>query len=444
MLKNIRTRWLFYKEEEEFSKFFKLAAIIGTIIGIFWVLAPTKDIVFVSLVGRDYLPYAKLFSVLFLLPILAVYSYLLDIYVRHKVFYALCCFYGVAILAFALYFSSGVFLDQPTIYNVYGWLWYGFVESFGVIMASYFWSFVADTSTPDSAKKWYIFLVFGAQIGGLIGPLTMYSVSHIYGPDIIVACTGFLCFVLAAMMYYFVRCTPKGLLKGYHGHVHAGNNKEEKTKKPKVGFFEGLRLILKYPYVTGIACIGMVWALVSTVIEFYLKINAAQAYTTLFELNQFFFFYAVSMNIVSLGALCLGVARIGNYWGIQRTLAYFPFIVLGGFVVLGIWQTLWSSFFVLIVIKGLNYVLHDPLKEQLYIPTSKGTKYKAKSWIDTFGFRGAKCVGSAVHMLRPVLQSYFVGVSSLVCCMLILLWMRVAWYVGQYHAEAIKNDEQIC
>jgi len=444
MLQRIKKQWLFYKEEQEFTKFFRLATIIGTIIGIFWVLAPTKDIVFVSLVGRHYLPYAKVFSVLFLLPILFLYSYLLDRYVRHKVFYVLCIFYGLTALAFAVYFSSGVFLQSASFYNIPGWLWYGFVESFGVVMASYFWSFVADISTPVSAKKWYIFLVFGAQIGGLIGPLSMYIISHRCGPDIIVGCTAVFCFVLAGMMHYFIQHTPKVLLEGFHGYSRADSASEKNEKKPRVGFFEGLRLIIKYPYVSGIACIGMMWAVVSTVIEFYLKINAAQAYTTLFELNEFFFFYAVCMNVVSLAALCLGITHIGSRWGIQKTLTYFPLLVLLSFIALGVWQSLWSSFIILILVKGLNYVLHDPLKEQLYIPTSKGTKYKAKSWIDTFGFRGAKCVGSAVHMLRPVLQSYFVGVSSLVCCALVLVWMRVAWYVGRCHAEAVKNDEQIC
>merc|ERR1712174_74377 len=47
-------------------------------------------------------------------------------------------------------------------------------------------------------------------------------------------------------------------------------------------------------------------------------------------------------------------------------------------------------------LKALTYALNNPTKEILYQPTSSAVRYKAKSWIDIFGARGSKALGSVV------------------------------------------------
>ncbi|NBQ17272.1 hypothetical protein EBU24_03075 [bacterium] len=445
MLKFFKQRSGSIEEQEEYQKFVRLGAIIGAIIGIYWIIVPTKEVVFFNTVGAAYLPYAKVFSVLFLVPVLYFYSKLLDRCARQNVFYSMCAFYGIGALLFSFFIMHqeyGLANTALSWTRMLGWLWYGFVESFGVLMATYFWSFASDVSTPESAKKGFTILALGAQLGGFIGPVVMYYVAFLCGPGPIIGMTSIGMVFIALLMAHFMRVTPQKTLEGFHGYAH--HKKEFHVKKTKVGFFEGLRLIITQPYLRGIASIGMIWALVSTVLEFYFKMQASTIYTQVNDLNQFFFMFAICMNAVSLGAILCGIGAFGRALGLRKTLFFFPLLVLIAVFVVGISPTLFVSFMVLIVTKGLNYVLHDPLKEQLYIPTSRETKYKAKAWIDTFGFRGAKCVGSAVHMLRPMLQSSFVGVSSLICSLLIVGWMRAAWYVGKCHAKAIENDEQIC
>lgn len=453
MLNFFKQRTGTIQEQEEYQKFVRLGFIIGAIIGVYWIIVPTKEVVFFNTVGADYLPYAKVFSVFFLIPVLYFYSQLVDRCKRQNVFYSMCTFYGIGALIFSFFIMHNHYGLANTALSwtrMLGWLWYGFVESFGVLMATYFWSFASDVSTPESAKKGFTILALGAQLGGFIGPVVMYYVAFSWGPGPIIGITSIGMVGIALLMNHFMRVTPQKTLEGFHGHAHHQKESQEKLlnnaslKKSKVGFFEGLRLIITQPYLRGIASIGMIWALVSTVLEFYFKMQASTIYTQVNDLNQFLFLFAICMNAVSLGAILCGIGAFGRAFGLRKTLFFFPLLVLIAVFVVGISPTLFVSFMVLIITKGLNYVLHDPLKEQLYIPTSRETKYKAKAWIDTFGFRGAKCVGSAVHMLRPVLQSSFVGVSSLICSLLIVGWMRAAWYVGKRHAKAIENDEQIC
>jgi hypothetical protein len=51
-------------------------------------------------------------------------------------------------------------------------------------------------------------------------------------------------------------------------------------------------------------------------------------------------------------------------------------------------------FLMMLVLKGLSYSLNNPCKEILYQPTSQNIKFKAKSWIDVFGARGSKALGT--------------------------------------------------
>jgi hypothetical protein len=72
---------------EEFKKFLKMGLIFALIIGVYWTLRPLKDAIFIQLVGKLQLPYAKTVSVIALLPLVMFYTKLLEKTSReHKVY----------------------------------------------------------------------------------------------------------------------------------------------------------------------------------------------------------------------------------------------------------------------------------------------------------------------------------------------------------------------
>src|SRR3989338_4423739 len=148
--------WGKFDSRQECIKFVRLAAIFAFTIGVYWIINPTKDVVFLHTVGLDYLPYAKIFSLLIMVPTVLLYGRLVDQFPRHRVFYVLCIGYALITCLF------GFLIGHPTIgltntvlnkWRLLGWAWYAFVESFGSIIVALFWSFAADTSTPESAKR---------------------------------------------------------------------------------------------------------------------------------------------------------------------------------------------------------------------------------------------------------------------------------------------------
>src|SRR4051812_13081069 len=81
-------------DKEEFKKFLRMGLIFALIIGVYWTLCPLKDAVFIQLVDRLHLPYAKTVSVLALLPLVMFYTRLLERTSRERMLVILPTFYG--------------------------------------------------------------------------------------------------------------------------------------------------------------------------------------------------------------------------------------------------------------------------------------------------------------------------------------------------------------
>ena len=127
-------------EREEFKKFLRMGLIFALIIGVYWTLRPIKDAIFIQLVDKLHLPYAKTISVLALLPLVMFYTKLLEKTSCEKMLLILPAFYGLTVLGFSLLMTiaqapAHEIAARATLpffaTKVLGYLWYLFVESFG-------------------------------------------------------------------------------------------------------------------------------------------------------------------------------------------------------------------------------------------------------------------------------------------------------------------------
>ncbi len=80
-------------EKEELKKFLRMGLIFTLIVGVYWTLRSLKDSVFIQLVDKLYLPYAKTFSIIVLLPLVGLYTKLLERFSRNKMLILMPAFY---------------------------------------------------------------------------------------------------------------------------------------------------------------------------------------------------------------------------------------------------------------------------------------------------------------------------------------------------------------
>lgn len=112
--------------------------------------------------------------------------------------------------------------------------------------------------------------------------------------------------------------------------------------------------------------------------------------------TRFMGLFGQATNTLSFLLSLFGTSAVIRYLGLRLTLLLFPTLCLCVIILVRVQPTLYVVFAAMMILKASSYALNNPTKEMLYQPTSSAVKYKAKSWIDIFGARGSKALGSVV------------------------------------------------
>jgi ATP:ADP antiporter, AAA family len=408
----------------EFLRTICLATTLFFMIGSYWIMRSLKDPILSALCGVSVIPKAKMLSVFIVLFVVSVYNQLLDSDIpKHKLFYIFGTFYFTLFIVIALLLMHpvlGLANEVPSPWRIMGWISYCSIESFGSVMVSLFWSFANSNISLETAKASYGVMVATAQIGSILGPTFVKYAAPIYGPAkcYMVGACGILLLQLTMYSYvsiYGVQETKAAEAAALLGKVHIP------PKKEKAGVLEGLRLFYKYNYVKGIFAISCLFMIAGTIVDFTLKVLAQQYFaeehpclrgmscyndidpnhhgTSLdatAAFTSFMGFFGQATNILSFTLSLFGTSAVIRYLGLRLTLLLFPSIILTVIIIVRFNPTLYTVFGAMMVFKACSYALNNPTKEILYQPTSPAVRYKAKSWIDIFGARGSKAVGSIV------------------------------------------------
>jgi AAA family ATP:ADP antiporter len=124
--------------------------------------------------------------------------------------------------------------------------------------------------------------------------------------------------------------------------------------------------------------------------------------------------FGQATNTLSFLLSLLGTSAVIRYLGLRLTLLLFPTLCLGVIIFVRVRPTLYVVFAAMMILKACSYALNNPTKEMLYQPTSSAVRYKAKSWIDIFGARGSKALGSVVTNAFSDSAKHLVANGSLV------------------------------
>jgi len=447
-------------EREEFKKFLRMGLTFTCIIGAYWTLRVLKNALFCSLVGGEYLPWAKTASIICLIPLVMLYTKLLDIFSREKMFYMLSTVYAVITAIFALLLVSPIGIANAAscpragalfyATQALGFLWYVFVESYGSLVIALFWAIASDITMPDSAKKGFSLVVAIGQMGGIAGPYLLTRLPRFLGFSTsaisVFSCTFFIIASIALLKNFF-KVTPKNLLQSFHG-----KNEVEEEEEQEPGFFEGLVLLVKHRYLLSIFAILCFFEIIVTVFDFHFQTLAARVYSGT-ALAEFQGLYGTLVNVLTLVCLLCGIGNITRLLGVGVSLMLVPLVF--GFAVFGFTAFNSLTFLLALMVgsKAINYALNGPAIKQLYIPTTHDVRFKSQAWIETFGSRASKEAGSLFNMLLLPLQNSLgvvagrarhVALSSYLGFSLVALWFFIALFLGKTYKKAIDTNKVVC
>jgi len=144
---------------------------------------------------------------------------------------------------------------------------------------------------------------------------------------------------------------------------------------------------------------------------------------------------------------------VTRFLGVGVALAAMPIIV--GLALFGFLSVSSLSFLFILMVgsKAINYALNGPALKQLYIPTTPDVKFKAQAWIETFGSRSSKQIGSVFNMSLAPLQktmgliagrSHYLMLSGIICFPLLAFWLFIALFLGKSFHKAVNSNKVIC
>lgn len=421
----------------EIKQFGLLALSLMFTVGPYWMLRGIREALFIDLVGVRWQPWGKIAAFLFIIPLVLLYSKLIDYIKKDKLFYVV---YPVYICSFLL---IAFFIAHPhhaTIHlswvpgQLLGWISYMIIESFGALAPALFWSFVVSHTDTMSAKRGYGMIISITQIGTISGTLFVSRFSETLGLPIMIALATCGIAVVPFLIRSFI-CEKKR---------DASQALTPPQLKSKTGFFAGLKLLLQEKYLLGIFVVTTAYEVVGTMLEFQMNILGHHAYPTKELFASFYARYGFFTNGVTFLFAMFGTSLFLRRFGLRVCLLLFP--VATGMVMIGVrFFPILPVFVVsMIILKCLSYALNNPSKEILYIPTTKDMKFKAKSWIDVFGIRSIKASGSGINALfRTLAPAAAMVYTTPIVLVLVTLWIIVARRVSVKNHELVKEGKVI-
>lgn len=436
----------------EAIKFISLSLSFFFIIGSYSILRSLKTSIFLGFVGKEYQPYTRIIVIILIVPCLLAYARLVDKVKRHQIVYAVLGIYVLLGLVFTALFAHptiGIANTTTSPYRVLGWAFEIYMDLYSALVVSTFWGFINSSCTTAFANKSYGFIVAASRVGGmfttvlalLITDVSMLSTT-ISIPLLVFIATLFL-FGSIVGIWHIMRTVPEDELQS---HSQVIEPKEEVvTKKPtkKTGLLEGLRIMLKEPYVLGI--FGLVYSMeiISILFDYQWQVLLSiQTGNHIGKMSSFMLFYTFSFQALGFIFAVFGVSRFLSKIGLRACLLIMPIATALLTISFMTMPNLVTIFLALVVLRALNYGFNSPIREILYIPTTKDVQFKSKSWIESFGKSFSKFSGSALTLysirISPIdsLKSnsiYSLGFS--------LIYLFVSFFMGKRYLSTIREKK---
>lgn len=454
-------KFLLDVEPHERLKVLLLTISFFCIIGAYTIAKELKDALFISIVGREYIPWAKMLSIVILVPAILFYSKLVDLMRRYQLVYFYTTVYGIVFLICAYYLGHpviGLANTENSPYRIFGWFFYFFIEGFSPFVVSVFWAFVNSITSPTAAKNNYTLIVAGSKLGGmlsaaiaiwLLGWHTLQGdlyFSDVANHQILLLIAAIFLLTVPGVLYMLMKKVPGRYLHGYEAAYQI--EKQRACEEKELGGFErtvaGLIALVKYPYMLGIFGMLFFYEVINVVFG-YERLGVGQAASsTISGMSAFLLEQQLWVHFIGLIIVLFGARTLINLLGEKWSLLLVP---LSTGILLTYFMLDRSSASVLIVfvaVRSINYAFANPLRESLYIPTVKEMKFKTRSWIDAFGSKIAKASGSTFNILATGLSHGGGGfINAAFFTTVIGLWTATAYLMGRRYERAIKNNEVI-
>jgi AAA family ATP:ADP antiporter len=350
------------------------------------ILRPVRDAFGVTS-GLDKIPYLFWGVFVVMLALQPVYGWLTSRFPRTVFLPWVYAFFAANLIAFFIWFR--VQSDHTWIARTY-FVW---VSVFNLFVVAAFWSLMADVFSREQAGRLFGFIWAGASTGGLIGPAIDNRFAVPIGAVNLLPISA----ALLILSLVFMRIVIRWQRAQGAARASAAPGAPRPEDALGGGIWAAFTQVVRSPYLLGIAAFVMLMTWVSTFLYLEQQAFVAKVFHSADERTSFFGAIDFWVQAASLTIQLLLFGRLFKWFGMRVVLAAVPVIMTAGYVVFA----LAPGFMLLVVVYAVrrvaDYALTRPCRDALFTVVSREEKYKAKSLIDTFVYRGGDALSGSLY-----------------------------------------------
>jgi len=337
-------------------------------------------------------------------------------------------FFTANLLAFYLWFN--VQQDHEWIARTY-YIW---VSVFNFFIVAVFWSLMADVFSREQAGRMFGFIAAGASTGGLLGPLLAGRLAVPLGTINLLPISAAL---LACSLFFMIRVIRWHRLASSHADepVDTRTGRHASDEPLRGSMFAAFHQVVRSPYLLGIALFVILLSWVSTFLYLEQQAFVARIFATPDERTRFFSDVDFWVQGFSLVTQLFVFGRLYRWVGPRAMLASVPLLMTAGYALFALIPSFAVVVAVLAVRRVGEYAITRPCRDSLFTICTREEKYKAKSLIDTFVYRGGDAASGSLY--KALTQGLGLSASGVgwVGAVISALWLLLALALGRSHEQ---------
>ncbi len=318
---------------------------------------------------------------------------------------------------------------------------YVWTSVFNLFVVSVFWGFMADIWRAEQGKRLFALIGIGGTLGAILGAGVTGELAQRLGLrwSLVGAACVLECAVVCVLVLRRLPSTAPDTGGPPGAPLAPSDSAGAERPLARGGMLGGVWDVARSPYLLGISLFMLLFTISSTFVYFEQARIVANAFGDSGARTKAFSRIDLYVNIVTLLLQVAVTGRLMRFAGVGRTLVLLPALTMVGFFALAAWPAFATLAAFQVLRRATDYGLTRPARETLYTVVSREEKYKAKSFIDTFVYRGGDAIGAWSSAGLTALGVGALGLAG-VFAPLGIVWGAIALWLGSQQRKRAESQ----
>ena len=332
-------------------------------------------------------------------------------------------------ISFAGFYVAGSTLGDNDLVNRIYYVW---TSVFSLFNLSVFWTFMSGLYNKEQAKRLFSVIAVGAMTGAIAGPWFAILFSEALGSlnMLLVSATLLLVTIPIIAKLDQLRTSELGNADA-QGDLLGGNRLGTNP-------FAGFTLFVNNRYLLWIGLFILLYVVMNTFIYYELRkplvdLDREQRAVIWAQID-------LAINILALFTALFATGRLTTKFGMSKTLALIPFLMIGGWLVVAASPAFATLVAVQIIRRAGNYAITRPGREILFTQVDSETRFKSKPVIDTVVYRGSDV--ATAWFYTKLVSVFGLGLAGIavVGAVVAAAWVATAIHLGKLFEQMDTSD----